>query len=145
MLTAYVKYRLIFVKAVVLFDSQTEAGMIGCAVSLRLNAPNTDTLLVSFSAVYCTLTLEIAYCVYQNTCQNGYFNITLCMYPSVDCRAVATGPYRSSTIRCTPMMLRYDAFLSALWARLIFSKFSYLFHIINITNRCPGISIRLLV
>ncbi len=49
-----------------------------------MHGPNTDTYPVSFSAVY--VNLRQTDCVYQNTCQNGYFNITLCvcMYPSVE-------------------------------------------------------------
>ncbi len=49
-----------------------------------MHGPNTDKHPVSFSAVY--VNLRQTDCVYQNTCQNGYFNITLCacMYPSVE-------------------------------------------------------------
>ncbi len=54
--TAQVKCRLIFVKAVVLFDLQTEAGIIGCCL---FKTKRTDRILThirfSFTDVYVNL------------------------------------------------------------------------------------------
>ncbi len=81
--TAQVKCRLIFVKAVVLFDLQTEAGIIGCCL---FKTKCTDLILThirfSFTDVY--INLRHTDCVYQNTCQNGYLNNFVCMFPSVE-------------------------------------------------------------
>ncbi len=76
-----------------------------------MHGPNTDTHPVSFSAVY--VNLRQTDCVYQNTCQNGYFNITLCvcvcMYPSVEALSETRYLNRASLSHSLSLSLRVRA------------------------------------
>ncbi len=68
-----------------LYPSFTESSQSSQFKNVRMSCRKHNCSARSFSAVYVSLTD----CVYQNTCQKGYFNITVCVcvcvcvYPSV--------------------------------------------------------------
>ncbi len=66
-----------------LYPSFTESSQSSQLKNVRMSCRKHNCSARSFSAVYVNLTD----CVYQNTCQKGYFNITVCVcvcvYPSV--------------------------------------------------------------